>query len=492
MRGAWWIAAAALGAASAAGLALVPFAAGGSRAPAALVTLDVSPRGPGSISTSTAGGIDLDNGNVAVSQPCEENVGEGLCHWAFPSGTSVTLAAHAEGTGFAGWSTPDCPGTGSCTITLDDAVTSIVALFSPLTLGVRLSSDSGTVTSNPAGITCSVDGDDGCEHGFAANSRVQLTVTGGDFKGWNGPCAPADSRTCTIVVDDQKTWAGARFGDDPAPQLATTINVQFQLQKAGNGGGTVTATNIDCGSRCSSQVGYGKSLTLTAAPDGSSAFGGWGGVCAQTQLTCTLAVGPITKVKAVFVHDTTAPSAPTGLKVTSTTATSVSIAWGASTDNVAVTGYRIYRDGAPVGTATATATQFSVPGLACSRTYTLAVDAIDAAGNPSQKATVVAATTPCPLASRLARVAVRRAGLIRRIEIQLRVNRTTTAVLALTGAGRKVAGGRFTVRPGTNLLRLPVAATAPAGRYRLTVGVIDPDGGAAQAYARGVLLPSRR
>lgn len=490
MRGVWWIAAAALGAASAAGLALVPFASGGSRAPAALVTLDVSPRGPGSISTSTAGGIDLDNGNAAISQPCEENVGEGLCHWAFPSGTSVTLAANAEGTGFAGWSNPDCPGTAPCTIALDDAVTSIVALFSPLTLGVRLSSSSGTVTSNPPGITCSVDGDPGCEHGFAANSRVQLTVTGGDFKGWNGPCAPADARTCTIIVDDQKTWAGARFGDDPEPQLATTINVQFQLQKTGNGGGTVTASNIDCGSRCSSQIGYGTSLTLTAKPDGSSAFGGWGGVCAQAQLTCTLAVGPITKVKAVFVHDTTAPSAPSGLKVTGTTSTSVSIAWGASTDNVGVTGYDIYRDGAAAGAADATL--FTVPGLACSRSYTLAVDATDAAGNRSQKATVVAATKPCRLASRLAGVAVRRAGTIRRIEIQLRVNRATSAVLALTGAGRKVAGGRFAVRPGTNLLRLRVAAAASAGRYRLTVAVIDPDGGAAQAFSRGVLLPRGR
>ncbi len=490
MRGAWWIAAAALGATSAAGLALVPFASGGSRAPAALVTLDVSPRGPGSISTSTAGGIDLDNGNAAISGPCEENVGEGLCHWAFPSGTSVTLAAKAGGGSFAGWSTPDCPGAGSCTIKLDDAVTSIVALFSPLTLGVRLSSDSGTVTSNPTGITCSVDGDNGCEHGFAANSRVQLTVTGGDFKGWNGPCAPADSRTCTIVVDDQKTWAGVRFGNDPEPQLATTINVQFQLQKTGNGGGTVKATNIDCGSRCSSQVGYGKSLTLTAAPDGTSAFGGWGGVCAQTQLTCTLAVGPITKVKAAFVRDTTAPGAPSDLKVTGATLTSASIGWGASTDNVGVTGYGIYRDGATVGVATTTA--FTVPGLACSHTYTLAVDATDAAGNRSPKATVVAATKACPLASRLAGVAVRRVGPARRIEIQLRVNRATTAVVALTGAGRKVAGGRFTVRPGTNLLRLPVAAAASSGRYRLTVAVIDPDGGAAQSFSRGVLLPGRR
>ena len=403
MRGVWWIAAAAFGVASASGLALVPFASGGAHTSAALVTLEIDPRGPGSISTSTAGGIDLDNGNRAISGACEENEGERLCHWAFPSGTSVTLDAQSSGTGFSGWSTPDCPGTGSCTVTLSDPVTSVVGLFSPLTLGVRLSSDSGTVTSNPPGIVCSEDGDDSCEHDFPANSKVQLTVSSGSFKGWNGPCAPAGASTCTVVVNDQKTWVGARFGNDEAPQLATTIDVQFVLQKTGNGGGTVTATKIDCGSQCSSQLGYGTSLTLSAAPDGSSTFGGWGGVCDQAQLTCTLAVGPITKVKAAFLHK-----------------------------------------------------------------------------------------APVALASRLAGVAVRRIGTTRRVDVQLRVNRSTTAVVALTGAHGKVAGGRFAVRPGTNLLRVPVAAAARAGRYRLTVSVIDPDGGATQTFSHGVLLPSRR
>jgi Divergent InlB B-repeat domain len=400
VRGVRRIAAAALGVALASGLALVPLASGGGRASQALVTLEVAPRGPGSISTSTPGGVDLDNGNTAISGACDQNQGEELCHWAWPSGTSVTLTPHASGTGFSGWSSPDCPGTGSCTVTLGDPVTTIVGIFSPLTLGVRLSSDGATVTSNPAGIKCSADGDDGCEHGFAPNTAVQLTVTGGSFKGWNGPCTPAGARTCTIVVDDQKTWAGARFGDDPAPELATTINVQFSLQKTGAGGGTVTASSIDCGSRCSSKIGYGQTLTLTAKPDSGSTFGGWGGVCTQTQLTCTLAVGPITKVEAAFVH--------------------------------------------------------------------------------------------VALLSRLAGVAVRVAGAARTVQIQLRVNRATTAVLALTGGGRKVAGGRFAVSPGTNLLRLPVGAAVRAGKYRLAVAVIDPDGGATQAYAHGVLLPSGR
>src|SRR5207248_7488256 len=41
--------------------------------------------------------------------------------------------------------------------------------------------------------------------------------------------------------------------------------------------------------------------------------------------------------------DTTPPSSPANLQVTGTTSSSVSLSWGASTDNVGVTGYNIYR-----------------------------------------------------------------------------------------------------------------------------------------------------
>src|SRR4026207_2315585 len=49
------------------------------------------------------------------------------------------------------------------------------------------------------------------------------------------------------------------------------------------------------------------------------------------------------------VTDTTPPTAPTGLTATFNTITSaIDLSWTAATDNVAVTGYRIYRDGGTV------------------------------------------------------------------------------------------------------------------------------------------------
>src|SRR5215510_5910760 len=43
--------------------------------------------------------------------------------------------------------------------------------------------------------------------------------------------------------------------------------------------------------------------------------------------------------------DTQAPSVPTNLRVTATTSSSISLAWNASTDNVGVTGYDLFRGG---------------------------------------------------------------------------------------------------------------------------------------------------
>ena len=48
--------------------------------------------------------------------------------------------------------------------------------------------------------------------------------------------------------------------------------------------------------------------------------------------------------------DTEAPSAPTDLATAIGSSTSVGLSWAASTDNVGVVGYHIYRDGMVVAT----------------------------------------------------------------------------------------------------------------------------------------------
>ncbi|WP_234380457.1 glycoside hydrolase family 48 protein [Streptomyces sp. CMB-StM0423] len=89
--------------------------------------------------------------------------------------------------------------------------------------------------------------------------------------------------------------------------------------------------------------------------------------------------------------DTEPPTVPGGLRVTGTTASSVALAWTASTDNVRVTAYDVYRDGTPVGSAAATS--FTDSGLSAATAYSYTVAARDAAGNASQPSAAVTATT---------------------------------------------------------------------------------------------------
>jgi chitodextrinase len=91
--------------------------------------------------------------------------------------------------------------------------------------------------------------------------------------------------------------------------------------------------------------------------------------------------------------DITAPTSPTGLTTSGITQTTITLSWTASTDNVGVTGYGRYRDGALLSSATGTSYTFS--GLTCGTTYALGVDGFDAAGNRSTRASVNAPTSPC-------------------------------------------------------------------------------------------------
>jgi chitodextrinase len=91
--------------------------------------------------------------------------------------------------------------------------------------------------------------------------------------------------------------------------------------------------------------------------------------------------------------DSHPPTAPTNLTQTATTETSIALSWAASIDNVGITGYGLYRDGTRITTSAATSHTFA--GLACDRSYTFGVDAVDAAGNRSTTALLTAKTAAC-------------------------------------------------------------------------------------------------
>lgn len=90
-------------------------------------------------------------------------------------------------------------------------------------------------------------------------------------------------------------------------------------------------------------------------------------------------------------QDTQAPTVPSGATIGSVTATTVQVSWTGSTDNVGVTGYRVYRGSSLVGTTGETG--YTDTGLNAGTTYAYRISALDAAGNASAQSTAVEATT---------------------------------------------------------------------------------------------------
>ncbi|GFE60848.1 fibronectin type III domain-containing protein [Geobacter sp. AOG2] len=89
--------------------------------------------------------------------------------------------------------------------------------------------------------------------------------------------------------------------------------------------------------------------------------------------------------------DTSAPTVPAAPSVTSVSSTQVNLSWTASTDNVGVSGYKIYRNGTQVGTSTATTYQDT--GLTPNTAYSYTLSAFDAASNVSAKSSATSVTT---------------------------------------------------------------------------------------------------
>jgi hypothetical protein len=122
---------------------------------------------------------------------------------------------------------------------------SVVATFAlpPQVLTVTVSGV-GTVTSQPAGISC-VQGGSGCTAEFAHGTAVTLTATsGGVFTGWAGACS---GLSCTVLLDQARGVIATFL---PNPQVITMVAsaltsgagvpapIQVALDAAGNHDGT--------------------------------------------------------------------------------------------------------------------------------------------------------------------------------------------------------------------------------------------------------------
>jgi len=157
--------------------------------------------------------------------------------------------------------------------------------------------------------------------------------------------------------------------------------------------------------------------------------------------------------------DTTAPSAPSSLTASTTSSTSISLNWNASTDDVGVTGYTIYRGGTKI--ATATNNSYSDTGLSSSATYTYTVSAYDAAGNNSAASNIVSATTSTATLPGNGIIALDAAG-------------TVQSTVTVAGPG----GSQLTLYAGTRIAIIGVDGDvqAPASLSNVSLSLVSETG----------------
>ena len=170
--------------------------------------------------------------------------------------------------------------------------------------------------------------------------------------------------------------------------------------------------------------------------------------------------------------DTVAPTAPT-LSASGTTATTTNLSWSGATDNVAVTGYDVFRNGTLIGSTT-TATTFAVTGLTASTTYTFNVRAKDAAGNVSVNSNTVSVTTLAPPADTTAPTAP---------TLSASGTTSTTTNLSWTGAtdnvgvtGYDVFRGGVLIGSTTTATTFAVTGLTPSTTFTFTVRAKDAAG----------------
>lgn len=226
-----------------------------------------------------------------------------------PSGDVIGLTASpAAGSQFVGWvvypeTTPShrCGVEPVCYVLMGDEVAAIAVFdvtvrppasppFVPLTVSRQgPDAESGSVTSNPTGITCIPGGAASCSTALPLGTTVTLTAapgSAGTFAGWGGACAGAGtSSACTLTLGGPAA-VSATF-NVATQQLTTTV------QGPTNAGGVSSDVQpgISCPTICTAAFAQTSQVTLTATTTPGFGFTGWSGAGCSGTGTCVVLIG---------------------------------------------------------------------------------------------------------------------------------------------------------------------------------------------------------
>jgi chitodextrinase len=187
----------------------------------------------------------------------------------------------------------------------------------------------------------------------------------------------------------------AMAGKPPPPSATLTLS-----PTQGWTGTSVTATGANFDKKATATLTFGTTNVGSAATSASGGFtksfavpSGYSGASKVTARTTTKTAIVSFNVTSSPPPppDTTPPNAPSNPSANPGDR-QVSLSWGASTDNVGVTGYRVFRNGNQVAAVGGSTLSYTDVGLVNGATYSYTVRAVDAAGNVSSDSNTATAT----------------------------------------------------------------------------------------------------
>ncbi|HUX96894.1 MAG TPA: FISUMP domain-containing protein [Bacteroidales bacterium] len=178
---------------------------------------------------------------LVTSSPAGINCGVD-CSEPYNFGNVVTLTATPDaGSTFTGWSGGGCSGTGTCQVTMNNAV-SVTATFTinQYTLSVgKAGTGTGLVTSTPVGINCGVD----CSEPYNFGNVVTLTATpdaGSTFTGWSGGGC-SGTGTCQVTMNSAVSTTATFTAAPIVPQVTNPTTGRIWMDR--NLGASQVATS---------------------------------------------------------------------------------------------------------------------------------------------------------------------------------------------------------------------------------------------------------
>jgi PQQ-dependent dehydrogenase (s-GDH family) len=191
-------------------------------------------------------------------------------------------------------------------------------------------------------------------------------------------CAPTTGNYVFWIAADDASELWLSTTDSPAQKIKIAYNNNYTSSRQWTKYSSQKSASI---ALVAGQVYYIEALMKESSGNDNLAVG-WS---KPSQSTSTASqVIPGSSLKTSHITDTQAPTAPTGLLASNITNTSCTLSWVAATDNIAVTGYNIYKGSTKINSSLiALNTGYAVTGLNKNAANTLTVQAVDAAGNSS-------------------------------------------------------------------------------------------------------------